>query len=563
MLKKFKCSLVLSSFLALILTACPGGDTGETPDPNKITTINVTGVTTLEVGQGATFNAQALNSSSAPVTTTFTWSSSNSSVLEVEAITGKVTAKKTGSATIEATASDSNLSKGNSSLNVTMTLRINTRAYGEEPITIFISNADGSLSQSKTVVSTEGFQRLEFPGVSSDAFVTAAYKYTSADTQVTGVLHGVTHYRLSTYPASAIKQNAGFYFGSGAYFGNLTAQITKPNIASVTRAGGTNYHWCCTYNFGTGSSLTLNDGLYSEDLQTDGTYSPVLFAYDTNGHMKAYASFLDQTYDPNNRDKTFTVAATDWKTNLSTTNFVINNVAANAYAFCSSIQGYRKGILINPTTSPCDGRTTIGTTVTAGSREYVPSLYDQLEYTTGWAVCCGSNPGDPSSYTYLSRRVSSIPATITLNALTDFLPIINNFTITNTATARPTLQWDAISSASNAQNANIQIYDVEYQAAYDYFWDVNELPNTTTTFNFPELPATLSDFAPKEGLLGHKYRATVSYSQQSLDATLRQYTGSRLNFDLAAVTVAARNAKNFDASKYLERSDRFTIRLKQ
>jgi Bacterial Ig-like domain (group 2) len=555
--------LVLSSFTTLALVACPG----DSSDPNAIVSVNLTGITTLEVGQGATLNATALNSNNAPVATTFTWSSSNSSVLVVEANTGKVTAKQTGTAIIEAKANDAKQSAGSSSLNVTMTLRLNTQAYGTEPVTIFISNADGSLAQSKTVLSTDGFQRLEFPGVSSDSLVTAAYKYISGDSVWNGtayVFQSVTHYRLTTYPASSIKQNGAFYFGGGNnYLGNLTAQIAKPNIASVTSVGGTNFHWCCTYDLGAKTNLTLNDGLYRTDLQSDDKYSPVLFAYDNNKHIKAYAPYLDQIYDPTNRDKTFTIAATDWKTDLSAVNFVINNVTNNSGYYCSSIRGYRKNIAINPTSSPCDGLNYTGTTLSIGPREYAPSLYDQLEYGTGYILGGTTKPGDPESDSYLVRRVSSIPSTITLNALTDFLPVIENLTVTNPASGRPVLQWNAIANASSTQNVGAQIFDRSNLTSYDYYWDVNELPNTKTAFTFPELPTTLADFAPKEGTLGHKYQAGVYYDLQSSDNTLRQTSSSYLNFDPAAVRSTNRQKDVISVQARLEKSDRFAIQLKQ
>jgi Bacterial Ig-like domain (group 2) len=539
--------LITSSLLSLGLTACPNN--ASISDPNKIVSIQITGISMLEVGQGATLSAQALNSSNASVPTTFTWSSSNPSVLAVEAATGKISAKKTGSASIQAKASDANQTKQSSSLNVTMILRIDTQAYGDEPVTIFISNPDGSLLQSKTVTSGAGAQKLEFPGIASDAFVTAAYKFTSGETVWNGtayVVQSATHYRISSYPASVIRQDASFVFGETPLLGSLSAQIAKPALSDVTVLGGTTAHLCCSYSFGANTNVTLSDNLYQSELQSDGKYSPVLFAYDANSHVKAYVPFLDQTYDPGSPNKTLSVAQTDWKTDVSTANFEITNVpaATNAYAFCTSVQGYRKGILINSTWNPCDARNTNGATITVGPREYLPGIYDQLEYQTGWADGGTTKPGDPYSGTALTKRGSSLASTISLNAVNDFLPPIVNFALTNTTSGRPTFTWTALANAASLKNLNAQIYDLDNLGTYDYFWHVYELPLTTSTFAFPELPAALSDFAPKEGNAGRKYRAGIWYTQQSSDGLTLQESDGFLNFDPVAVRSRPANTAN-------------------
>ncbi len=555
-----------SSLLFVALTACPNNPS--ISDPNAIASIKITGITTLEVGQGATLTAQALNASNAPVATTFTWSSSNPSVLAVEASTGKISAKKTGSASIEAKASDVNQTKQSSSLNVTMTLRIDTQAYGDEPVTVFISNPDGSLAQTKTVLPGSGAQKLEFPGIASDALVTAAYKFTSGEAVWNGtayVVQAVTHYRISSYPAGFIKQDASFVFGEAPLLGSLSAQIAKPALSDVTVLGGTTAHLCCSYSFGANTNVTLSDNLYQSELQSDGKYSPVLFAYDANSHVKAYASFLDQSYDPTNPNKTLSVAETDWKTDVSSANFEISNVpiTTNAYAFCTTIQGYRKGILINSTWNPCDARNINGTTITVGPREYLPGIYDQLEYQTGWAVGGTTKAGDPYSGTSVTKRGSSLASTVSLNAVNDFLPLIDNFALTNTTSGRPTFTWTALANASSLKNLNAQIYDLDNLGTYDYFWHVYELPLATGTFAFPELPASLADFAPKEGNGGRKYRAGIWYTQQSADGLLQQETDGFLNFDLVAVRTANRNAMNAPQGHLSDKPQFGSIRLEQ
>lgn len=557
--------LIGSSLLSVVLIACPNNSS--ISDPNKIASIQITGISRLEVGQGATLSAQALNASNAPVATMFSWSSSNPSVLAVEAGTGKISAKKTGSASIEAKASDANQTKQSSSLNVTMTLRIDTQAYGDEPVTIFISNPDGSLAQSKTVSPGSGAQKLEFPGIASDALVTAAYKFTSGETVWNGtayVVQSATHYRISSYPASFIKQDASFVFGETPLLGSLSAQIAKPALTDVTVLGGTTAHLCCSYSFGANTNVTLSDNLYQNDLQSDGKYSPVLFAYDANSHVKAYASFLDQSYDPSSPNKTLTVAESDWKTDVGSANFEISNVpvTTNAYAFCTTVQGYRKGILINSTWNPCDARNTNGTTITVGPREYLPNIYDQLEYQTGWAVGGTTKAGDPYSGTSLTKRSPSLAATISLNAVNDFLPLIDNFALLNTTSGRPTFTWTAFANAASLKNLNAQIYDLDNLGTYDYFWHVYELPLATGTFAFPELPAALADFAPKEGNAGRKYRAGIWYTQQSSDGLLQQETDGFLNFD--PVAVRSRNANTANTQHGHLSDNRFgAIRLEQ
>ena len=98
---KFWSALVLTPLITAAMTGCPS----VTPNPSTITTVTVTPAsTTTFTGGKRTFTAVARDAVGNPVTTTFTWASSDTSVATVDASTGVATGVKSGIATITATA---------------------------------------------------------------------------------------------------------------------------------------------------------------------------------------------------------------------------------------------------------------------------------------------------------------------------------------------------------------------------------------------------------------------------------------------------------------------------
>ncbi|MDI6424321.1 hypothetical protein FCL39_022940, partial [Enterobacter hormaechei] len=162
-------------------------------------------------------------------------------------------------------------------------------------------------------------------------------------------------YRLRTYPALYADEQAFYPNPINEFIGSLTAVLDKPAVAGVASAGGVFPHFGYTANFGSATSVTLYDGLYQSDLQTDGKYSPVFYAYDSDEKPLAYASFLDQAVDPTNPNATFTVSPGDWRTDLQTVRVTITNYEGSTNAdgspggfgyFCTGVTGFRKGVAI-------------------------------------------------------------------------------------------------------------------------------------------------------------------------------------------------------------------------
>jgi Bacterial Ig-like domain (group 2) len=680
--------LILSSLTALTLVACP-----EVPDPNAVATITVAPASlNLEVGQSVgPLLAVAQNANGDTLTgKTFTWNSSDPSIATVTA-EGRVTALKGGSVNIT---SSSEGKQGRAGLNISFTLRIGATTYGNNPVTVFVSKADGSLINSKTVNPLPD-QRgnnevLEFPDLPGDALVTAAYQVSKPVGGASG-----TYTRLSTIPASYANGRGYFFVNNYEYLGSLYAKLDRPeglNAVFVRRflpenntedqyfgngdardltaqfsyngfqqtyqqlninftdAASTTVKACAINTFTNlkiwkgiaitnpiggdyasiqtcsvrradgadlGNPITFSNGnileiemgglgfykvtitentpvngtvaptakglakpyvapfqnVYTYDLQKNGLYSALFVAYDVNKNPIAY-KFLKNRTMPGSGLDTLEVKANEWQTDLTQTVFMISNVGTGWTGYyCPSLFGYIGGIY-SASAFDCNNNNTVPGTYTF-NRKFVPG-FEKYGFTFGnIAEETYNAPGAPSRISRLEKRdLNTLPASVNLDFSTDFMPFPIIGALSSVGTPRPGVSWIYGGDTSKLEQVTAYIFerdkksgnDSVQQPGIDYYWDLRQLPTMLNTVKFPELPSSISAYAPIEGT--RNYRINVNLQEKATSSYRYVQLSRNLNEDSNASTAnstlgeAALRQKSVPQSGSELKTDQFSIVLK-
>jgi hypothetical protein len=392
----------------------------------------------------------------------------------------------------------------------TLTLKIGTRASGNSAITVFVSKADGSLIDSKIANPGAGNQVFTFSNVPNDATVTGAYQLTKLEYNYSTKKYvSIPATYLQSYSATEAADKTFSPIGNSDYLATIQASFTgKPSLTDFTSVEGFFPYFSGRYSFPIDGTLNLFDGLYQADLQTDGKFSPVIFALNSTGTPIGYVALKDQSLPSTPSDSNlikYTVAPTDWKTDLQTLNVTINNLESDSGYYYTGITGTRLGVSQRLSDSSAVFDTAVKTYTF--NPKYPPGIFNEYSYFTGYLARNDTQLGRPSrEYAMRKGGLSSLPTSVTLNATTDFLEAPTNLSYSETN--RPTLAWNYTASAG-VKRLSAFIYDQVDGANYN--WYFASLPATATQLIVPSLPANISSFDPKGN--GLKFRFGVNASE--------------------------------------------------
>jgi hypothetical protein len=394
----------------------------------------------------------------------------------------------------------------------TLTFKIGARANGNSAITVFISKADGSLIDSKIANPGTGNQVFTFSNVPNDATVTGAYQLTKLEYNYTTKKYDpIPVTRLQTYPVTEAADKTFYPSGNNEYVATIQASFTgKPTLTDFSSAEGFYPYFSTRSTFatdGTNFFLNLYDNLYQDDLQTDGKFSPVFFAWNSTNTPIGYVVLKDQSLPSAPTDSgvlKYTIAPGDWKADLQTLKITINNLESDSGYYYTSITGTRLGVSQRLPDSSAVFDSAVKTYTF--NPKYPPGIFNEYSYFTGYLARNDTQLGRPSRGCAMRKGgLSSLPTSVTLNATTDFLETPTNLSYSETN--RPTLAWNYTAPAG-VKRLSAFIYDQVDSTNYN--WYFASLPATATQLIVPTLPANISSFDPKGNGLKFRFGVTAS-----------------------------------------------------
>jgi hypothetical protein len=290
-----------------------------------------------------------------------------------------------------------------------------------------------------------------------------------------------------------------------------------------------------------------SQGVYTYDLQKNGLYSPLFIAYDANDNPVAY-KFLKNRTMPSGGSDVFEVLANQWDTNLTQTTFAVTVPNSPSY-WCPSLMGFFEGI---SSASLFDCRiNNYSSGLYTITRKFAPG-FDKYGFSFGFAQAIPANTaGAPSSNTRLQKNdLAVLPANVSLNATTDFMPFIDHATtsLVGAGTARPGLNFAYTGDSSKLEQVSGFIYErnkqsgneVVQQPGLDYDWTFWQFPSSTRSLVAPELPSSLAALAPIEG--SKKYRMEVALREPQTTTSRREaWLQRNLSGDTAFNTASSRS----------------------
>ena len=305
-------------------------------------------------------------------------------------------------------------------------------------------------------------------------------------------------------------------FASGDAFtittGNLgfyrTTISTVNSVTSGTSGSGTAKPY-----------VAANQSIFGGDIQKDGKYSVLYIAYDATNTPIAYTFSKNRTM-PNSQFDFINVLVADWQTNLTSTNIISLNKPSNAY-WCPDVRGYQGGI----NTAILSQCTVIADIFTI---KFVPGLEKYRVFAGMFAPEANPNLGSQRrNLQNIKNDFTTLPATISFDYNTDFMPFITSNAPANITTARPTLSWNYSGTTSALQRVFMSIYERNKASGnssvqlpgFDYFWSLDYLPTNTTSVSAPVLPTAIADYAPIEGT--QKFRYFVQLTEKAINGSFR------------------------------------------
>lgn len=345
------------------------------------------------------------------------------------------------------------------------------------------------------VISTQAFnagtQQVDLAGVPSDALVTVSMYAPNVN-----ATNEKDYYNL-TVPASIVAGHQVMLVEPISNAVNITVTFTCP-------AGATTVSWMGS-EYRSGSSVSCSSGSFtfnpsSTSLQSDGTYSMVLIAY--NGATPVdYATKLDQNISSGG----FTVSAGDWAGSAPLTNTSEMDFPALP-ANESASMGLEAFVMhggqpfdVQPS-NPNASTSTAGTTSLSVSAPAVPvsgasySIADNFDYTYS----------DTTGLTWDSEsvrlhQVSALPIhEVTDTTGSSLWPTLNDAHWVNNG-GSPTLTYQKNAGTSAATFAMADVFEVDNSASpvvarsWLYFGNPNA---TSGTFQYPDMPSSLSAYVP-------------------------------------------------------------------
>ncbi|HKI57826.1 MAG TPA: hypothetical protein VKA00_01250 [Trueperaceae bacterium] len=342
------------------------------------------------------------------------------------------------------------------------------------------------------VISTQAFdagtKEVTFTDAPANALVTISMyaPNTNANTEK-------DYYNL-TAPASIVAGHQVLFVQPIDNYIPVTVTLTCPSSAASV-------HWMTSgFNSGTASctSGTFSANTYSSSLQSDGTMSMALIAYDSSSNPVAYATKLDQNVDAG----AFTISASDWSssappTNTSQVNFATlpanQSATWNLEAFVS-----RRGQPFDVQASNPSASTTSGSTLSV-SAPAVPVSGATYNIIDGFTQTYSDSSGlSWTSNSMHGHQVSSLPVNETVTAGTGIWPTLNDAHWVNNG-GSPTLTYQSNSGTSAATFAMANVFEVDNTStptvarSWTFFGNPSAFSGT---FQFPDLPSSLSAYVP-------------------------------------------------------------------
>jgi hypothetical protein len=420
----------------------------------------------------------------------------------------------------------------------TLSLRAQANDY---PLTVFVNAGNGNLIDSKTLATGSGEQTLTFTNLPSDATVSSAYETSYVRSGVT-----VPNRNITTLPIAAVN-NLKFSSptnGTNQTVAALYAKFTgKPNLTDFSYVSAFNVQTSFAFD-GTNYYLNLKSDLSKFDLQKDGKFTPIFFAFNSKNEPIGYVAFPDKTVPASENsfdNPDFLVSPSDWKTDFKTLSINLENATNSEYIL--DIYGTRKDIekYLYARTSRAN---TSATAITL-SAKYPPSIFDEYKYYVSKFTAQDTQIGRPSQgSTIFKRGLSNLPESPTIpafNAQTDFLPTPTNLVYAEAS--RPTLSWN-LAAPSSVTFFGVSLYDQVDNL--DQYWNFIFYPKTSTSLVIPELPANLSSFDPKGN--GSLYRFNISisdYNSATSSPSGYRYAGASRNFadDVGPAALKTQNVR--------------------
>ncbi len=247
--------IVILAALAVAHWSCGGSEpTGTTPPPppdNTVASVSISGGTGVVIAGTLQLTATAATSSGSTVSTTFDWSSSNSSFATVNQ-SGLVTGVALGSVTITATASGTSIS-GTHSVTVTAPLPVSSVVVSPGSATLLedftqqlsadprdangntVATATVSWTSSNGAVATVNSTGLVTGIVAGSATITATADAVPGTAQITVEVVTLTNHVQPIFSASCAL--AGCHTGASPQEGqNLSAGLAWSNTVNVASA---------------------------------------------------------------------------------------------------------------------------------------------------------------------------------------------------------------------------------------------------------------------------------------------------------------------------------------
>lgn len=254
-----------------------------------------------------------------------------------------------------------------------------------------------------------------------------------------------------------------------------------------------------------GGTFSTSINFDSSQLQSDGTLSLALLGLDNSSNAVAYATLLDRNFTSN---QTITVAASNWTT---PTTMPTNSVEMDFPALGASesndmyfdVALPRKGQYVELQGNSAYTSTPTSITATApyapvSGSSYLASENYSMDYSDGslnWMA-----------QTIRQHAVSSLPLNETLDTQTDLWPVLKDVSW-NATGGSPAITFTANAGtmAATTSLAFVDSFDSTGNGTYKE-WDLFGTGTSSGTLQFPDLPSSLSAYAP------HPVDSSVGYN---------------------------------------------------
>lgn len=350
-----------------------------------------------------------------------------------------------------------------------------------------LQTGEGSVVETKTV--DPGTKSVRFTDAATDSLVTVSMEapYGNAGSRI--------DYLNLTLPAGTVS-------GHEVYVIDPIANAVSVDVTLTCPTGANDVGWWASG--GKGGTALCSAGTFtvqttSDALQSDGTLSMVLIAYDSTGAPIDYVTKLDQ----NIASGSLTVAASDWTgspppTDSATFTFPALQTGDGVAASLTSwaiLNGQRLSIgpVLNGSTSTAgsDSIAVAGEGVPVSGAQY--NVYEK--YTRTFSGTGGANW---RSYSIRDHGVPAVPFTENVAAGSDVWPALDDAHWVDNG-GSPTIAYtpNAGTAAATFAYAVSATSDTTTTPVVNKTWFFFAIPHAFDgTVQYPDMPASLSGFVP-------------------------------------------------------------------